>query len=344
MTMTQAPLELMGAPGSPYTRKMVALLRYRRIPYAVHWTSGRPPKPGYPVPKVPLLPTFYYPDGQGGLEAVTDSTPLTRRLEGEYEGRSAIPTDPVLSFLNDLIEDYADEWLTKAMFHFRWYHKADHDNAGPMLVYWAQNRSEPGAAKQYSDSISKRQFDRLYVVGSNAVTAETIESSYERFIDILDGLLQHRGYVLGARPSSADFALYGQLTQLAIIEPTSAAITIARSYRVRAWLDLMDDLSGLDPQEGDWFTADEARAALSPLLAEIGRVYAPFLLANAKAVMAGEKSFETEIDGRAWTQPSFPYQAKCLKWLRDGHGALSDNERGSVDGLLKGSGCEAMFG
>ena len=102
MTKTQAPLELMGAPGSPYTRKMVALLRYRRIPYAVHWTSGRPPKPGYPVPKVPLLPTFYYPDGQGGLEAVTDSTPLTRRLEGEYEGRSAIPTDPVLSFLNDL--------------------------------------------------------------------------------------------------------------------------------------------------------------------------------------------------------------------------------------------------
>ncbi|WP_340693469.1 glutathione S-transferase [Hyphomonas sp.] len=338
-----APLELMGAPGSPYTRKMVALLRYRRIPYQVSWAAGRPPKPGYPVPKVPLLPTFYYPDGEGGMTAVTDSTPIIRRLESEHAGRSVIPSDPVLSFLNDLIEDYADEWLTKAMFHFRWAHKADYDNAGPLLIYWSQNTLDAESADKVSDAISKRQFDRLYVVGSNDVTAKTIESSYSRLIGILDELLQKRGFVLGGRPSSADFAIFGQLTQLAIVEPTSAAITVARSPRVRAWVDLMEDLSGLDPQEGDWFGADEAREALAPLLAEIGRVYAPFLIANAKAVMAGEKSFETEIDGRAWTQPSFPYQAKCLKWLREGYEALSGNERGSVDALLSGTGCETLF-
>jgi len=336
-------LELMGAPGSPYTRKMVGLLRYRRIPFQVSWTAGRPPRPGYPVPKVPLLPTFYFPDGAGSLTAVTDSTPIIRRLERDHAGRSVIPTDPVLSFLNDLIEDYADEWLTKAMFHFRWAHKADHDNAGPLLIYWSQNGLDADAAMQMAEKISKRQFDRLYVVGSNQVTAQTIESSYERLVGILDALLQKRGFVLGARPSSADFALYGQLTQLAIVEPTSAAITVARSPRVRAWVDLMEDLSGLDPQPDDWFGADAAREALGPLLAEIGRVYAPFLLANAEAVMAGETQFKTEIDGRAWTQPSFPYQAKCLKWLREGYDGLSGNERGSVDALIAGTGCEAIF-
>ncbi|NBQ07027.1 MAG: glutathione S-transferase, partial [Betaproteobacteria bacterium] len=32
-------LELLGVPGSPYTRKMLALLRYRRIPHRMIWGS-----------------------------------------------------------------------------------------------------------------------------------------------------------------------------------------------------------------------------------------------------------------------------------------------------------------
>ncbi|MHA7899896.1 MAG: glutathione S-transferase N-terminal domain-containing protein [Henriciella sp.] len=336
-------LELTGAPGSPYTRKMLGVLRYRHLPFSVYWGADRIPE-GYPAPKVRLLPTFFFPDGEdGALVPVTDSTPIIRRLETEHAGRSVIPTDPVLRFLNDLIEDYADEWLTKAMFHFRWAHEADWRNAAPLLVYWSTNTAAPEQAEQFADYFAKRQIERLYVVGSNDITAETIETSYERLIAILDALIREKGFVLGARPSSADFALFGQLTQLAIVEPTSAAITQRVSYRVRAWVDLMDDLSGLTPSDDDWFTPDEARAAISPLLSEIGRTYAPAMVANAQAAMSGETSFETEIDGRAWTQPVFKYQAKCLGWLRNDHARLTDNERGAVDAMLAGSGCEILF-
>lgn len=342
--MTQmARLELTGAAGSPYTRKMLGVLRYRHIPYSVFWGNGNIPK-GYPEPKVRLLPTFFFPDGEdGALVPVTDSTPIIRRLEHEHSGRSVIPTDPVLRFINDLIEDYADEWLTKAMFHFRWAHEADWKNAGPLLVYWGMNTAPPEMAEQFAAEFTKRQIDRLYVVGSNEVTAETIESSYTRLIEILDALIARKGFVLGARPSSADFALFGQLTQLTVVEPTSAAITRNVSQRVRAWVDLMEDLSGVAPNEDDWFSAEEAQEALAPLLAEIGHTYAPAMVANAKAVMAGDATFDTEIDGRAWTQPTFKYQAKCLQWLREAHTALSDNERGAVDAMLAGSDCEQLF-
>ena len=309
-------LELMGAPGSPYTRKMLAIMRYRHIPYRMLWGNHRSESNKYPEPKVKLLPTFYFPSTDGSLEAVVDSTPIIRRLEKNYPDRSIIPPYKELAFYNDLIEDFGDEWLTKAMFHYRWYHQADRENAGPLLIFWQNPSLDENNARQLSDTITQRQYERLYVVGSNDITAPIIEASYERVIDILNNALEKRSFLFGERPASSDFALYGQLTQLAVVDPTPAQIASQRSPRLRAWLDVMEDLSGLAPEERDWISPEEARQTLAPLFSEIGRVYVPFLLANAEATQSGEKSFETEIDGKPWTQPTFPYQAKCLGALK----------------------------
>ena len=58
------PLTLIGVAASPYTRKMIALLRYRRIPYRIIW--GNPidilQEMEIAPPKVGLLPTFLLPD------------------------------------------------------------------------------------------------------------------------------------------------------------------------------------------------------------------------------------------------------------------------------------------
>ena len=110
--MADSILRIVGAPGSPYSRKLRAVLRYRRIPHA--WLQAGSPSARQPRPRVELLPQLIYP---GAKEALTDSSPLIRRLEGEFNGRSVIPDDPALAFLDALLEDYADEWTTKMMFH-----------------------------------------------------------------------------------------------------------------------------------------------------------------------------------------------------------------------------------
>lgn len=334
------PVELLGAPGSPYSRKMIALLRYRHIPYRILWGSHAQPPAGYPAPKVKLLPTVYFGEGDD-REAVVDSTPIIRRLESEYPGRSVIPDDPLLRFLDVLIEDFADEWMTKAMFHYRWHYREDADNAGPLLIFWQDPRFDDATAVQMAQAFAKRQIDRLYVVGSNDVTAPIIEASYQRLVGIFDRIVQRQGFVLGTRPSSADFAVYAQLSQLGIVDPTPARLMAANAPRLRAWLDRVEDLSGLMPD--GWLDHAALADHLGELLTEIGRVYAPFLLANAQAVVAGQPDFETTIDGRRWAQPVFPYQAKCLHTLREARAALPDSVRQALDALLAGTGCETLF-
>jgi glutathione S-transferase len=339
----QPLVALSGAPGSPYTRKMLGVLRYRRIPYRFLAMTAEALE-GLPRPKVQLLPTFYLPNEQGEMEAVVDSSPIIRRLEREVEGRSVLPSDPAVAFLDELIEDYADEWLTKAMFHYRWAYADDIERAGTILPLWRglsmSDADHAAAAKMFSE----RQISRLYVVGSNPVTGPVIEASYRRFLEAFEAHLKVQPFILGRRPGACDFAVYGQLTQLTHFDPTPMALALKIAPRVFAWVDLMEDMSGLSPTEADWIIPDAIPSTLTDLLKEIGRVYPPVMLANAKALMTGADQVEAEVEGLPWRQPPFPYQAKCLQWLRASHGALTGASRAQIDGLLRETGLASMFG
>jgi glutathione S-transferase len=333
---------VVGAPGSPYSRKLRALLRYRRIPH--RWVvRGSPESKGLPRPRVELLPQLVVRGADGALEARTDTTPLIRELEARHAGRSVVPPDPVVAFVDALVEDYADEWLTKCMFHYRWAHAPDVDKASRILPRWFATDSPEEAAVAAGRQFAERQIERLWVVGSNETTGPVIEASYRRLLGLLDARLTTSRFVLGGRPGTGDFALQGQLTQLVGFDPTPAAVALAEAPRVVAWVDLVEDLSGMEPGDGDWLARDAARDALGDLLAEIGRVYAPFLLANAAALDRGADRVECTIDGRPWVQRPFPYQGKCLRWLREAHAGLGDGDRADLDAILAGTGCEALF-
>lgn len=343
MTTIQTPLRLYGEHGSPYTRKMLSLLRYRRISYQLlQGGPGGAPKE-LPKPKVGLLPTFYLPNEDGELEALVDSTPLIRRFERDFEQRSVIPRDAALGFIDYLLEDYGDEWLTKAMFHYRWAYQPDSDKAGVLLPL-QHTRGLPEEQQEQAQKIFReRQISRLYVVGSNDVTGAVIENSYRDFLRAFDNILRQQSFLFGERPSAADFAFYGQLTQLAGFDPTPMQLSMETAPRVCAWVNTMDDLSGLGVDESGWFDREQSFNTLRPLLTEIGNSYAPVMLANARALAAGDQNIHAIVAGKTWQQPTFPYQARCLQWIREQYVALADADREWVEALLLGTGCEALF-
>jgi glutathione S-transferase len=331
----QAPLVFKGSPGSPYTRKMMALMRYRHIPYR-YLVGEAADRAGMPKPPVELLPTFYLPDVHGQLQAVTDSTPLLRRLERELSGRAARPANAVLAFIDSLLEDFADEWLTKAMFHYRWHYAPDIDRASKTIpLHWAGLQMDEPAYAASKAFFSKRQIDRLPVIGSNPTTAPLIEAGYVRLLKLLDAHFARHAFLMGARPGASDFALYGQLSQLALFDPTSMNLAVQHAPRTFAWTGWMEDLSGWEVQDDSWIAAAHLPASLLALLAELAQGYVPVMLANACALLRGEKQFSVQLPQGLWEQGTVTYQGKCLRWLREEFAALDTAQQAHADAILQ---------
>jgi glutathione S-transferase len=336
------PLTILGAPGSPYSRKMRSLLRYRRIPY--HWIirNSAADTERLELP-VGLIPVLVFRKQDGAADPMLDSTFQIRRLEQEHPERSVVPPDPAIALVDSLLEDYADEWLTKAMFHYRWSFEPDVAKAGAVLPRWSHVDAPNEQVAPFTKMICERQIARRALVGINDTTAPVIEESYRRLLGLLDARLTDAPFLMGRRPGASDFALFGQLSQLVLFEPTSMAIAVEQAPRVYAWCEIMEDLSGIEPGDADWVDRNSVPDTLRALLAEAGRTYVPFLLANAAAVGNGSATVECEIDGRPWSQPPFKYQAKCLAWLREEYATLAPADRAALDSMLADTGCGALF-
>ena len=237
-----------------------------------------------------------------------------------------------------------------------------------MLVLQHKININDESMKQFSDIIANRQINRLWVVGSNSDTANLIDQSYKRYLSLMEKHLKYLPFMFGQRPSSSDFALYGQLTQLVGFDPTPRNIAYKISPRTVSWVNIMSDLSGLhdtggigeffgvqnkeadnnklnyfENNDNGWINNDEIPDSLIELFNEVGKVYIPCLIANEKAFENGDDIWETSIDGSIWKQKTFPYQVKCLKWIKDEFNKLSPDNKKLTLRLLAGSGCESIL-
>lgn len=292
---------LIGAIPSPYSVKMRAIMRYRRLPF--DWVP-RTPEVADEIAHVrpAIMPVVRFPDD--GSHHV-DSTPIALALERRHPGaRSILPEDPALAFLSYLIEDMADEWGTKIMFHYRWHREEDRDYCSRWIAREAMGPAPDEVIETAARAFRERQVGRMPLVGCTPANAPLLEECYRRVLDILEAHVGNQAFLFGSRPALADFGWYGQLYQCAI-DPTPMAIMRQRAPRTYQWLARLDDASGV---EGDWIEPGAPLPdAVLALLRLAGEVYLPFLLANAEALAAGAETLRFEAAGHAYEQGVFKY-------------------------------------
>jgi len=332
--MTTDAYRLYGSNPSPYSRKLRAILRYRRLAHV--WIAGTPdtlPEIAQVRPK--LVPVLRLPETG---EFRVDSTPLAYLLEQRHAERSIIPPQPVDAFVCHLLEDFADEWVSKAMFHYRWHEDATADWASHWIVRdaipAATGKAHDQAAKMFHD----RQRSRMAMVGCTPENAPLIEGSYQRLLDILGPYVGGQHYLFGSRPSLADFALHGQLAQLTI-DPWPQRVCRERAPAVEAWVITLDDCGGID---GAW-KPERGAAVREALLEMVGAEYLPFLRANAQALEQGSALLDVELRGRNYRQQPFAYQGKCYSEIRYRWQALPAEAQAELRPLLEKTGCLGYF-
>lgn len=315
--------DIYGALGSPYSMKVRAAMRAKRLVHTWTGMTAEDRQSVMPNVRAPVIPVIRLPDGSW----TNDSTPFLLSLEGE--GRDLLPQSPIARFACLLLEDMADEWFMKAMFHYRWAYEDDAEWCANWLMFDTLPNAGRKAVEDAAATIRERQISRMALVGCTPQTGPLIEASWKRICRELEALATSSSrFLFGDRISLADLGFYGQLKVMSV-DPTPMAWLRTETPYLYRWLDHADDASGID---GEWVA--DTGPVVKNLLRIAGDTYLPFLDANASALDAGEDTFSLEIEGGTYTQGVFKYQAKCLHSLRSSWGELTTEDQDALSSMI----------
>jgi len=303
-----ATYRIFGSELSPYSVKVRSYFRWKGLPHEWILRGVDNVEEFRRFAKLPLIPLVVTPEGEG----LQDSTPIIEAMERRHPAPPLAPADATLAFVAALLEEYADEWGNKPMFHYRWTYEPDQRSAAERIARDNAPGLDAGALAAVAAQVRERMVPRLSFVGSSPATLPVIEKSFRRVCEILDVHLAARPYLFGARPTLADLGLWAQLYQC-WTDPTPGALLRARHARVVGWIERM-----LSPiTAGDLEPWPSLAPTLTPLLRdEVAGLFLPWSDANARALAAGAKTFETTLEGRPFAQETQKYHAKSLAALR----------------------------
>ena len=311
---------LFGAETSPYSLKVRSFLRYKGADFDWVQRSAATEDEFKRHATLPTVPLLISPNGKTSQ----DSTSMLATLEKEHAAPSANPEDPACQAIALLLEDYADEWLNKAMFQRRWSQSPDKEAAATRVLEQLFSGRAPARKRDAQASVIARMTERLALVGATDENTPILSTSFERFATLFNAHLEKHLFIFGGRPSSADFALAGQLQQM-MMDPTMGTWLNDQAPFIVAWCEFMES-----PTPGAPFVnLEDLSETLLPLFRdEVSQTYLPWAAANSAALTKRKKDVSVELQDGPYAQATQRYAAKSYRAVKKAVQKLSD-----ADGL-----------
>ena len=233
---TSAVWDVYGSRISYYTGKLEAYLRLQHIAYRIPPVGGNQ-RVLIKQTGASQMPIIRMAVGRW----MSDTTPVLAWLDSKRaNGPSIYPDDPTFRFVALLIEDYADEWLWRSAMHYRWSYELDRQYALEIL-YEEQLKNALKLPKFLGKRILKRRQLGGFVKndGVDQASRSHADSTYLQSLACLEAILSKRPFVLGERPTIADFGMMGPMFRHFGQDPTPSEILRNKGPNVFAWVARM---------------------------------------------------------------------------------------------------------
>ncbi|GLR25076.1 glutathione binding-like protein [Limnobacter litoralis] len=330
MNAPQLPLQVHGLDLSYFTGKLEMYLRNKGIAYdLIEMDTGDFKRCGL-LTGVAQMPQVKWCEGQW----LSDTTLIIEFLEKQFTETTITLNDPALQFMAELIEDFGDEWLWRPALYYRWAKTRDAKLMGDRLAA-GMMRDIPAPHFVRRFAITNRQkMHFLRRDGVNRQTAKRIEEHYLESLAAIEDLLKENPFLLGQRPTLADYGLLGPMFRHFFCDPTPAMIMRTEAPAVHEWVARMWNLK-LQRLDCALMPTD-LPAKASKILQLIMEDFLPYMQANESAWQANQRSCSFQSKGIEFEVPVNPYRVWRFQRARLRYAQLTPADQSRIHGWAPG--------
>lgn len=330
---------------SYFTGKARCYLRYKQIPYVekpidfytLNWRAKK-------KVNAVVMPIVVTPE----REWIADTSVIIDRLEQRFPQRPVVPTTPRQRFAAYLLELWCDEWWVPSAMHTRWSYPENYalfereagDHLLPHFPRFLKNRAAAVAAN------AMRRYQQT--VGFGPEQHALLNRWNEDMLDHLDRHFARLPFLLGHKPSLADFALAGPLYGHLGRDPWPKKHLVGPRAHLRSWLER---ITHPESAAGEWLPGDQLPESLTPVFRAIAAEFLPMIggiLAETKQYLSARPAsgriprglgmIEFPMGAGRFRRAALPYTLWMTQRMLDVYRAMPAGEQAAVRGWLNENG------
>lgn len=351
----KTPVTLYGAPPSLYSGKARSYLRKAGIEYVERLQSH----PDYASRIMPVIGRFVIPVLEHDQMIVQDTTEIIDYLEDNSGAPIGVyPNSPRQKIIALILEVFGDEGLLRPAMHYRWNFPEENDYFISMEFGRFMNpKAGEEEARQLAGMPKAAMQKYLPGLGITDETIPEIERTYEELLTALDAHFLQHPYLMGGKPTIADFGLYGPMYAHLARDPKPEMLMKQTANRVWRWVERMT-ASDLDKPEfsglpDETFADDDIPDTLKSVLKLVSRDHGQeveslvdFVNTHLESNPEIGSPVITDATRRVLGRITIPvgdievpvgarhFTLWMLQRVHDAYDALTDGEKSDVDALL----------